>query len=484
MALLSRAKIVKKMATVIPTELGTEKIPKLLKQYAVPAIIAMTAASLYNMVDSIFIGRGVGHYAIAGLAVTFPLMNLSTAFGTLVGVEASTLMSVLLGQKDYQKANLVLGNSVVMNIISGVLFALLTLTFLDPILYFFGGSDNTIHYAREYMIIILLGNVITHLYFGLNNVVRVIGLPKKAMYATIFTVVINTILDPLFIYGFEWGIRGAAIATVISQFLALMFVLRIISDKSRVVHLQRGIFSLRKKIVTQMLSIGLSPFLMHSCSCIIVIVLNKQLMKYGGDLAIGAYGIVNRLGFVAVMIVLGFTQGMQPIAGYNYGAKLHSRVAHVLKLTIYYATIVTTVAFLVGMFFPETLTRIFTSEKELIDQTIIAMRLYFCTFAVVGFQMVASNFFQSIGKVKKAIFLSLTRQVIFLLPLMLLLPPIFGILGVWWSIPASDILSALLTAYMLHRQKKEFLEKESMEEDSLASENEIENDNRTIANKI
>ena len=279
------------MAVIIPTELGTEKIPKLLRQYAVPAIIAMTASSLYNMCDSIFIGQGVGSLALAGLALTFPIMNLSAAVGTLVGVGAATLISVLLGQKNYDTANKVLGNSVVLNLITGLVFMAVIIAFLDPILYFFGASENTITYAREYMFIILLGNVVTHLYFGLNAVVRVMGLPKKAMGATIFTVAINFVLDYLFIMVFKWGIRGAAIATVLSQFLAMIYVFSLVSDKSRVIHLQKGIYRLKRKIISQTFSIGMAPFLMNACACIIVIVINKQLNIYGGDMAIGAYGI-------------------------------------------------------------------------------------------------------------------------------------------------------------------------------------------------
>lgn len=469
------------MAVSIPTELGFEKIPKLLRQYAVPAIIAMTASSLYNMCDSIFIGQGVGPYAIAGLAITFPLMNLSTAFGTLVGVGASTLMSVLLGQKNYDAANKVMGNSIVMNIATGVIFTLVSLLFLTPILYFFGGSDNTVSYAREYMIIILGGNIITHLYFGLNSVVRVIGFPKKAMAATILTVVINCILDPLFIFVFGWGIRGAAIATIISQFIALLYITKLISNKNNVVHLQRGIYRLSRKIVSQTFSIGLAPFLLHIGACLIVIVLNKQLITYGGDMAVGAYGIINRLGFISIMIVIGLNQGMQPIAGYNFGAKKHERVTSVLNLTIKWATLVTTVSFLVAEIFPRALTSLFTSDPELIDHTVLGMRIYFCTFPIIGFQMVASNFFQCIGLAKKAIFLSLTRQVIFLLPLLLILPPIFKIGGVWWALPASDVMASVMTAYMLYRQKqifKESIVKEIEEEKSKGDKliEEIENE--------
>lgn len=395
------------MAVIIPTELGTEKISKLLRQYAVPAIIAMTASSLYNMCDSIFIGQGVGSLALAGLALTFPIMNLSAAVGTLVGVGAATLISVLLGQKNYDTANKVLGNSVVLNLITGMVFMAVIIAFLDPILYFFGASENTITYAREYMFIILLGNVVTHLYFGLNAVVRVMGLPKKAMGATIFTVAINFVLDYLFIMVFKWGIQGAAIATVLSQFLAMIYVFSLVSDKSRVIHLQKGIYRLKRKIISQTFSIGMAPFLMNACACIIVIVINKQLNIYGGDMAIGAYGIQNRLGFIAVMIVMGINQGMQPIAGYNYGAQKHDRVSKVLNISIFWASVVTTLFFIITELFPRQLAEIFTDDEELLAHTVRGMRINFVAFAIIGFQMVTTNFFQSIGKAKKAIFLSL-----------------------------------------------------------------------------
>lgn len=448
------------MDKIAPTELGTEKISKLLRQYALPAIIAMTAASLYNTVDSIFIGHGVGPYAIAALALTFPLMNLSTAMGTLVGVGASTLISILLGQKNYTVAQKVLGNSVTLNVIVGILYAAVVILFLDPILEFFGGSENTIPYAREYMIIILLGNVITHLYFGLNSILRVLGFPKKAMIATIFTVLINSVLDPLFIFVFEWGIRGAAIATVLSQFLALLYVTKLISSNDRVVRLKKGIYKLERKIIEQTFKIGVSPFLMNSTSCIIVIILNQQLKRYGGDMAIGAFGIVQRLTFLVLMTILGLNQGMQPIAGYNFGANKVNRVNEVLRKTIFYATIVCIIGFVVCELFPNSMASIFTTDKELIEHAHVGIRINFLFFPIIGFQMVTSNFFQCIGMVRKAIFLSLSRQLICLLPLLYLLPLIFGhdrgILGVWWSLPISDLISSIITAIVLIRQYNKF----------------------------
>ena len=439
-----------------PTALGTENIGKLLMQYAVPAIIAMTASSLYNMVDSIFIGHGVGTMAISGLALTFPLMNLAAAFGSLVGVGAATLISVKLGQKDYDTAQRVLGNVFVLNILLGVAFTVIVMAFLDPILYFFGGSDETVGYARDYMYIILLGNTITHLYLGLNAVLRSSGHPQKAMYATIATVIINTILDPVFIYGFGWGIRGAAIATIVAQIISLMWQLWIFSSKEELLHFHRGIFRLKRKIVFDSLAIGMSPFLMNMAACFIVILINQGLKKYGGDLAIGAFGIVNRLVFIIVMIVMGLNQGMQPIAGYNFGAKQYERVTKTLKLTIIYATGVTTFGFIIGMLFSDTVVGIFTSDAELIELSAKGLRIVVMFFPIIGFQMVTANFFQSIGMASKAIFLSLTRQMVVLLPCLLILPRFFGAAGVWYSKPISDLLTSLIAGTMLVWQFRKF----------------------------
>lgn len=439
-----------------PTALGTENIGKLLMQYAVPAIIAMTASSLYNMVDSIFIGHGVGTMAISGLALTFPLMNLAAAFGSLVGVGAATLISVKLGQKDYDTAQRVLGNVFVLNILLGVAFTVIVMAFLDPILYFFGGSDETVGYARDYMYIILLGNTITHLYLGLNAVLRSSGHPQKAMYATIATVIINTILDPVFIYGFGWGIRGAAIATIVAQIISLMWQLWIFSSKEELLHFHRGIFRLKRKIVFDSLAIGMSPFLMNMAACFIVILINQGLKKYGGDLAIGAFGIVNRLVFIIVMIVMGLNQGMQPIAGYNFGTKQYERVTKTLKLTIIYATGVTTFGFIIGMLFSDTVVGIFTSDAELIELSAKGLRIVVMFFPIIGFQMVTANFFQSIGMASKAIFLSLTRQMVVLLPCLLILPRFFGAAGVWYSMPISDLLASLIAGTMLVWQFRKF----------------------------
>jgi len=432
-----------------PLALGTGNVWKLLLQYAIPSVIAMTASSLYNIIDSVFIGQGVGSFAISGLAITFPLMNLGAAFGSMVGVGAATLMSLRLGQKDYSTANNILGNVFVLNLIFGIAYSIIVLLFLDPILVFFGASADTLPYAHEYMVVISLGNVVTHLYLGLNALLRATGNPQKSMVATIISVIINLILAPLFIYGFNWGIRGAALATVIAQSTMFLWQIKLFSNKQNFIRLQKGIFRLKRRIVTDSLAIGLAPFLMNAVSCVIVILINKGLIKYGGDLEVGAYGIVNRVAFLFVMIVMGLTQGMQPIAGYNFGANQIDRVNKVLKYTILLATGVMTAGFLIGEFFPHAVASIFTKDKTLIDLAVPGLRIVFLFFPIVAFQMVTGNFFQSIGMAKKAIFLSLSRQLLLLLPFLIIFPRFLGVRGVWYSFPMADSLSSIIAAFML-----------------------------------
>lgn len=439
-----------------PLDLGVKPIGNLLRQYAIPAIVAMTASSLYNMVDSIFIGHGVGPLAISGLALTFPFMNLSAAFGAMVGVGASTLISVRLGQKDYKTAQYIFGNAVSLNIILGILFSVIALVFLEPILYFFGASDATLPYAKEYMYIILIGNIITHAYLGLNAILRSVGHPRMAMNATIATVISNAILDPIFIFGLNMGIQGAAIATILAQFLSLLWQLSVFNKPKELVHFQKGIYHLNKKIVKETLGIGMSPFLMNSCACIVVILINRGLGTYGGDLAIGAYGIANRIAFLFIMVVMGLNQGMQPIAGYNYGAQNYDRVLKVLRYTLIGGTTVTTCGFLIGEFFPELCVRMFTSDPDLISRSVDGMRLMLMVFPFVGAQMVTTNFFQSIGQAHKSIFLSLTRQLLFLIPLLIILPPLWGVKGVWLAMPISDAISCVVAGTLLTVQYKKF----------------------------
>ena len=430
-------------------ELGTEPVGKLLARYALPAIIAMTAASLYNIIDRVFIGQVVGPLAISGLAITFPFMNLAAAFGAAVGVGASTTISVRLGQRDYDAAENILGNTITLNLIIGIGFGLFSLIFLDPILRFFGASDDTLPYAHDFMTIILAGNVISHMYFGMNAVLRAASKPKIAMAATLFTVVMNVVLDAVFILWWHWGIKGAALATMISQLLALCWQMSIFANQKELLHLKRGIYKLRAELVQNIISIGISPFLMNACACIIVIFMNNQLVRYGGDMAVGAYGIANSIAMVFVLFSMGLNQGMQPIAGYNYGSQQFDRLMSVVKLAIISATVMMTSGWLVAMFAPYYCARMFTTDPELIRQAIDAIQVMMLMFSIIGGQMVITNFFQCIGKVKISIFLSLSRQLLFLLPLLAVLPHFYNIEGVWASLPMSDLAAAIVTAYIM-----------------------------------
>ncbi len=436
--------------------MGIAPVGKLLRQYAFPAIIAMTASSLYNIVDSVFIGHGVGTLALSGLTIAKPFMDICAAFGSLVGVGASTLVAIKLGQRDYESAQRVLGNVIVLNILLSAIVTAVGLIWLDPILHLFGASDESIVYAHDYMVPILVGNVLTHIYFGLNNVLRSSGHPTASMVATIVAVVANIILDPIFIFVLHLGVRGAALATMISQAIAVMWQFTIFCNPQELLHFTHKIWRLDRRIVIDSLAIGLSPFLMNLAHSVVVIILNNQLKAYGGDMAIAAYGVINRVTFVFAMIVMGLNQGMQPIAGYNYGAKKYDRMLQVFRLTALWATAVTTLVFLLGEIMPEYTIRMFTHDLSLIELSVPAMRIVLCVFFCTGFQMVTGNFFTSIGMAGKAIFLSLTRQVLYLIPLALSLPLLWGLNGVWASLPVSDFISALTAAIMLWVQVHKF----------------------------
>ena len=423
-------------------ELGQKPVGQLLWQYALPAIVAMTASSLYNIIDRAMIGQIVGPEAIAGLGITFPFMNLSAAFGAAVGVGSSTCISVKLGQRDYDTAQHLLGNTVTLNLIIGLLF-------LDPILLFFGASEVTLPYAREFMTVILLGNMVTHMYFGMNAVLRAAGKPKHAMYATLFTVACNIVLVVAFVWWFRWGIRGAALATVTSQSLALCWQMWIFSDKKELLHLKRGIYRLKSQLVKNIIAIGISPFLMQTTSCVIVIFMNNQFVRYGGDMAVGAYSIANSVVMVFFMFVMGMNQGMQPIVGYNYGAEKYDRMFRCLWITIVCATLILLVGWGLSMVFPRQIARIFTTDQTLLDLAARGIVIDMLVFFVVGSQAVITNFFQCIGKVKVSIFLSLSRQLFLLLPMAYVFPLFWDLDGVWYSMPASDFGSFAMTIPML-----------------------------------
>ncbi len=439
-------------------ELGTKPVGQLLMQYAMPAIVAMSASSLYNIIDRAFIGQVVGPEAIAGLGITFPFMNLSAAFGAAVGVGSSTCISVKLGQRDYKRAQQLLGNTVTLNLIVGISFMLVCLIFLDPILRFFGASDVTLPYAREFMEVILAGNVVTHMYFGMNAVLRAAGKPRHAMYATLFTVGCNILLIIAFVWWFRWGIRGAALATVVSQSLALCWQMWQFSNKNEILHLKRGIYKLRKELVRNIIAIGISPFLMQSTSCVIVIFMNNQFVRYGGDMAVGAYSIANSVVMMFFMFVMGVCQGMQPIVGYNYGAEKYDRMLRCLFIAIACATSILLVGWSLSMLFPQQIARIFTADETLMKLAARGIMLDMLVFFVVGTQAVITNFFQCIGKVRISIFLSLSRQLFMLLPMAFFFPMFWQLDGVWYAMPVSDFCSFSMTLPILWWYMKKFKE--------------------------
>lgn len=432
-----------------PHVLETAPIGKLLVLYSIPAIIGMTVTSLYHIIDSIFIGHGVGAFAISGLALTFPLMNLVIAFCTLIGVGGAAVSSIYLGQKDDHKTTQVLHNVLILCIIAGVCFGGLTLFFLDRILLFFGASDRTLPYARDFMQVLLLGNPISFVFIGLNNIMRATGYPKKAMLSSLLTVGVNVALAPVFIFWFGWGIKGAAAATLIAQCGGLVWILNHFLDKSSYIHFQTGYYKLNGGIIRSIFSIGMAPFLLNACSSIVVVILNHSFKKYGGDLAIGAYGIVNRVLILFAMVVVGLTQGMQPIVGYNFGAGRFDRVRQTLKKAIFAGVAIMSVGWLVGEIIPGHVVAMFSDDTELNRLARNGLRIACLMFPCIGAQIVITNFFQSIGRAKISVLLSLARQLLFLMPLLFILPRYFEMPGIWFCMPVSDFIAFVTAVFTL-----------------------------------
>ncbi len=440
--------------------LTTKKISTLVWEYSLPAIVGTVVNALYNIVDRIFIGQGVGAMAISGLAITFPVTILTSSLGMLVGVGAASRISISLGKQRKDTAEQILGNSLLLTFIFNAVIMTLFYIYLDPILIAFGATDNTLPYAREYLQIVLLGNVFISLCYSFNNMMRASGYPQKAMYTMLIGAVLNIILDPIFIFVFKMGIAGVAWATVISMFIGMLFVMHHFYQPDSIIRLKRKYIRLNKEIIIAIVSIGMSPFLMQVAASGVAVLMNSSLIKHGGDLAVGAFGILNSMTMIIVMIVIGLNQGTQPIIGYNYGANHFDRVEQTFRYALRIATIITSIGFIIGMFFPRMFARAFTHETALLDIAEYGIRLSMISFPIVGFQIVAGSFFQSIGEASKAIIQSLSRQIIFLVPALLLLPRFFGLTGVWLSIPLSDFLSGLLSLYLLIGQIRIIKQKE------------------------
>jgi putative MATE family efflux protein len=435
-------------------ELGEESVGRLLVRYSLPAIVASTVASLYNIVDRIFIGQGVGPYAISGLAITLPIVNLAIAFGAMVGVGASALTSIRLGEGRPEEAERILGTTVVLNAILGTAYSLCMLLFLDPLLRSFGASDETLPYAREFLHVILVGSPFFHSYMGLNSIMRSSGHPRKAMVTTILTVAVNLALAPIFIFVFHWGIRGAALATVAGQLTGLGYTVAHFGNRHRSLRFRVGIFSVDFAIVRGIFSIGMSAFFMQAGASLVAVILNLQLVRHGGDFGVGAFGIINSVLMVVAMVVIGIGQGMQPIVGFNYGARRFGRVMRTLRHAIIGASLVTCAGFLVSEIFPWQVACAFTRDPYLRSMSVQGMRLCCLIFPLAGFQIITAHFFQSIGRAKLSVILSLSRQIGFLIPFLFLLPALFGLVGVWLSLAASDFVSAALTWGVLRYERK------------------------------
>lgn len=425
--------------------LAAGNIGKLLWTYTLPAMVGTVVMSVYNIIDRIFIGQGVGPLAISGLALTFPFMIVLMAFGMLIGAGSASRISITLGENDAEKAEKILGNAVTLTFLISGTVVLFSLLFMNDLLRMFGGTENTIQYAYDYMIIIVPAGVLTALYFGLNNIMRASGHPRKAMFNILIGAIVNIILDPIFIFVFDWGIQGAAIATVISYFIGAANGVSHFLLKTTPIRFHFRNLKLEKDIIWSIISIGLSPFSMQIGASFVVILINSTLLKYGGDLAIGAYGIVSSVNMLVIMFIIGLNQGSQPIIGFNYGAKNYHRMFLTLRYAVVAGTVLSTLGFVLGTFFPHQIVSLFTRDEALKQIAVEAQRISVMMFPIIGFQIVVSNFFQSIGKANMSISLSLTRQFIFLIPAIFILPPIFGLSGAWAVMPVSDGLASIVS---------------------------------------
>lgn len=436
-------------------ELGSRPVGKLLFKYSIPAVVGMVVQALYNIIDSMVIGHAIDDpNVVAGIAVTFPVMNLATALGMLIGAGSATRISIVLGQKDHRRAQLILGNSVQLTIYIGLAYITVFALFLDKILMLFGASPNTLPYAHEFLMWLLPGMVLMNLTFSYNNVMRATGYPRLAMYTNLLGVAINLVLAPTFLFGFKMGIRGAAIATDIAMLVTAIFVMRHFFRRDSEVHFERGIYRIRRDIIKSIIYIGLSPFLINVAGSVVNAIINNSLLRYGGDNAIAAVVVFNRYVTVFVFIIIGICQGMQPILGYNYGSGNFTRLFSTLKKAAVSATVVTVIGSAVGALFPAAIASMFMQNAAQISCAVVCLRITALMFWIVGYQIVVTNFFQSLGMAAKSVFLSLTRQIIFMIPMLLILPPVWGLNGVWACFPVCDFMSAVVATVFLIVQVK------------------------------
>lgn len=443
-------------------QLGERSVPDLLLKFSIPAIVGMMVNALYNVVDRVFVGRGIGYLGIAGVTVGFPIMLILMAFGMLIGIGATALISIRLGQQKKDEAEVIAAHGLVLLILLSFVIAILGLIFLTPLLKVFGASPEVMPYAQDFMRIILLGAVFQAVGFGMNNVIRAEGNPKIAMATMLIGAILNAILCYVFVFIFEWGIKGAATATVISQGVSALWVMYYFFSKKSMLKIRRKNLKLKFSIVWQIVAIGSAPFVMQMAASLIQAILNKSLINYGGDVAISGMGIVNSVAMLILMPIFGINQGAQPIIGYNYGAGRYDRVKEALKLAIYAATGVVIFGFIIIQLFPGQIIGLFEDNPELIAFGSRALRIFLICLPIIGFQIVSANYFQAVGKPKHAMFLSLSRQVLILIPAVLVLPRFFALDGVLMAGPVADLLSSLITGIWLWRELKLLGKKHNM----------------------
>lgn len=434
-------------------QLEEESVGRLLWKFSIPAIVGMLVNALYSVVDRIFVGRGVGLLGISATTVAFPISIIIMAFGMLIGIGAAATISIKLGQKKKEEAEHILGNALTLIIIISILVTTLGLIFEEPLLIMFGASKEVLPLAKQFITIILIGVILQNIGFGLNNIIRSEGSPKIAMLTMLIGAVLNTIFNPIFIFVLHLGIRGSALATIVSQSVCSIWVLSYFIGKKSMLKFRTPNLKPNAKIIKQIFAIGMSPFLMQLAASAISITFNKSLESYGGDTAIAAFGIINSVTMLILMPIFGINQGSQPIIGYNYGAKNFDRVKKALKLAILAATSISTLGFIFVELFPRAIVSIFSSnDVELLNIGSAGIRIFLVMLPVIGFQIVSANYFQAVGKAKISVFLSLARQVIILLPLLLILPNFLKLTGVWVAGPTADFLASLLTAAFLFRE--------------------------------
>lgn len=434
-------------------QLGEEKVSKLLLKFSVPAIVGMLVNALYNVVDRIFIGNGVGSVGIAGITIGFPIMLVTMAFSMLIGLGANALISIRLGEQRKKEAELILGNALVLLTVTAAVLSISGLLFIEPLLRVFGASEAVLPFAKQYMSIILMGTTIQTVGFGMNNFIRAEGNPQIAMLTMLIGAILNTILDPIFIFVLGWGIRGAAIATVLSQVASTSWVLYHFLGGGSNLKLHAKNLKLHMSIVGRIIALGTAPFLMQMAASVLNAIMNKSLNIYGGDIAVSGMGVVTSITMLILMPIFGINQGAQPIIGYNYGALKFDRVKKALKLAIIAATAITCVGFVITRAFPSQLISVFNrTDEELLNFGVRAIRIFLTFLPIIGFQIVAANYFQAVGKPRHASFLSLSRQVLILIPALLILPRFFGLDGLLMAGPVADLTASIITGIFLMKE--------------------------------